>query len=151
MRQISFAALLAAGTIFLVAAVDPHAAITRRQDGMKQIGRTFKGINDQLKTSAPDAQALKLGSAQLAQLARQVPSFFPAGSGPGTGIKTEAKADIWARPADFHAKAVALADATHALADAAAKSSDPAVLTPLVHQVGGACKACHETYKTEDH
>jgi cytochrome c556 len=151
MRQLSIAALLAAGTLFLVAAVDPHVAIPKRQDGMKQIGRTFKGINDQLKASTPDAQALKLGSAQLAQLAKQVPSWFPAGTGPETGVKTEVKANVWTNPADFHAKAAAFASAADALAAGAAKSGDPAVLTPLVRQVGGACKACHETYKTPDH
>lgn len=151
MRRLSLAALLAAGTVFLVAAVDPHVAIPKRQDGMKQIGRTFKGINDQLKASTPDAQSIKLGAAQLDQLAHQVPNWFPKGSGPESGVKTGAKADIWTNAADFHAKAVALANATHALAGAAATSSDPAVLTPLVRQVGGACKACHETYKTPEH
>jgi cytochrome c556 len=150
MRQLSFAALLAAGTLFLVAAVDPHTVIPARQAGMKDVGRTFKGINDQLKSSAPDAKALKDGSAHLADLARQVPSWFPAGTGPEAGIKTAAKADIWTQPADFRAKAVALATATRALADGAARSSDPAVLTPLVREVGGACKACHTTYKTQD-
>jgi len=150
MRQTSFAALLAAGTIFLVAAVDPHVAIPKRQDSMKLVGRTFKGINDQLHSSAPDAQSLKLGSAQLAQLATQVPSWFPKGSGPDLGVKTGAKADIWTNPADFKAKAAALATATRALADGAAHSSDPAVLTPLVRQVGGACKACHDAYKVHE-
>lgn len=151
MRQLSFAALLAAGTILLVAAVDPHTAIPARQAGMKQIGRTFKGIMDQLKTSAPNGPQLKVETAQLADLAVKVPSLFPAGSGPGTGVKTAVKADVWTHPADFHAKAAALASTTRALADAAAHSSDPAVLMPLAAKVGGACKACHETYKTPDH
>jgi cytochrome c556 len=151
MRRLSLATLLAAGTVLLVAAVDPHVAIPKRQDTMKQIGRTFKGINDQLHSSAPDAQSLKLGAAQLDQLAHQVPSLFPKGSGPESGIKTGAKADIWIHGADFRAKAVALAAATHALASAAATSSDPAVLTPLVRQVGGACKACHDTYRLSEH
>ncbi|MDB5693799.1 MAG: cytochrome c [Alphaproteobacteria bacterium] len=150
MRQISFAALLAAGAILLAAAVDPHVAIPARQMGMKQVGRTFKGINDQLHAAAPDAKALKEGTEQLDKLAKQVPGWFPAGSGPDSGVKTSAKASIWTEPADFHAKAVALAAATHALAEGAKHSGDPAVLTPLVRQVGGACKACHTTYKTQD-
>ena len=150
MRSLSFAALLAAGGLFLVAAVDPHVAIPARQMGMKQVGRTFKGINDQLHASTPDAKALADGSATLAQLARKVPSWFPAGSGPDTGVKTAAKPDIWANQADFQAKAAALATATRALADGAKHSSDPAVLTPLVRQVGGACKACHTQYKVQD-
>jgi cytochrome c556 len=151
MRQYSFAALLAAGAVLLVAAVNPQVDIPKRQAGMKQVGRTFKGINDQLHSGAPDADALRLGAAQLASLARQVPSWFPKGTGPETGVKTEAKADIWTHQADFRAKAAALATATSALADAAKGSSDPAVLTPLVRQVGAACKACHTAYKTEDH
>lgn len=150
MRSISFAALLAAGGVFLVAAVDPHVAIPARQMGMKQIGRTFKGINDQLHASTPDAKALADGSAQLADLAKKAPSWFPAGTGPDTGVKTAAKADIWANPADFKAKAAALATATRALADGAKHSSDPALLTPLVRAVGGACKGCHDQYKMKD-
>ncbi|HEX5183679.1 MAG TPA: cytochrome c [Allosphingosinicella sp.] len=151
MRQLRFAALLAASTMLLVAAVDPHVAIPHRQDGMKTMGRTFKGVIDQLKTSSPDAQAVKLGSAQLAQLAKQVPGWFPAGSGPDTGVKTAVKPAVWTNPGDFHAKAAALASAADALAAGAARSSDPATLMPLVRQVGGACKACHDAYKNPDH
>lgn len=151
MRQLSVAALLAAGTLFLVAAVDPHVAIPARQAGMKQIGRTFKGISDQLKSSAPDAAQLKAETAQLADLATKVPSWFPAGTGPDTGVKTAVKADVWTHAADFHAKAAALASTTRALAAAAARTGDPAVLNPLAAQVGGACKACHQAYKTPDH
>ena len=150
MRSLSFAVLIAAGGLVLVAAVDPHVAIPARQMGMKQVGRTFKGINDQLHASTPDAKALADGSAQLADLATKVPSWFPAGSGPDSGVKTGAKADIWANGADFKTKQAALIAATRALANGAKHSSDPAVLTPLVRQVGGACKACHTTYKIQD-
>ena len=151
MRSYSLAVCLAAGAILLVAAVDPHTAIPARQAGMKQIGRTFKGINDQLHAAAPNAAELKAGTAQLADLAARLPSWFPAGTGPETGVKTAAKADVWAHPADFHAKAAALAGATRALASAAATSGNPAVLTPLVAHVGGACKGCHESYRVPEH
>jgi cytochrome c556 len=142
---------LAVSAVALLAAVDPNVAIPARQMGMKQVGRTFKGINDQLHSGSPDSAALAAGAHQLADLARKVPSWFPAGSGPGTGVKTAAKAEIWAQPADFHAKAIALANATAALDRAAAKTADPAVLQPLAVQVGGACKACHTAYKVADH
>jgi cytochrome c556 len=142
---------LAASAVALLAAVDPNVAIPARQMGMKQVGRTFKGINDQLHSGSPDGAALAAGAHQLADLARKVPSWFPAGSGPDTGVKTAAKAEIWAQPGDFHAKAVALANATAALDRAAAKSADPALLQPLAVQVGGACKACHTAYKVADH
>jgi cytochrome c556 len=142
---------LAASAVALLAAVDPNVAIPARQMGMKQVGRTFKGINDQLHSGSPDAAAVATGAHQLADLARKVPSWFPAGSGPETGVKTSAKAEIWAQPADFRAKALALASATSALDKAARKSADPAVLQPFVTRVGGACKACHTAYKAPEH
>ncbi|MEA3060246.1 MAG: hypothetical protein QOJ94_27 [Sphingomonadales bacterium] len=152
MRILAVLALAACAVAPVAAAkVDPNVAIPARQMGMKQVGRTFKGINDQLHGGAPDAAAVAAGARQLADLARKVPSWFPAGSGPETGVKTAAKAEIWAQPADFHAKALALANATAALDRAAAKSADPAVLQPLVAQVGGACKACHTAYKAPEH
>jgi cytochrome c556 len=152
MRSLAVLALAVVALAPVAAAkVDPNVAIPARQMGMKQVGRTFKGINDQLHGGAPDAAAVAAGAHQLADLARKVPSWFPAGSGPETGVKTSAKADIWAQPADFRAKAVALANAAAALDQAAAKSADPAVLQPFVAQVGGACKACHTTYKAPEH
>src|SRR3954453_15684637 len=104
MRKIRVAALAACAVALLAAAkVDPNVAIPARQMGMKQIGRTFKGINDQLHSGAPGAGAVPAGPHQLAALSRKAPSWFPAGSGPETGVKTAAKADIWAQPADFRA------------------------------------------------
>ena len=150
LRIIQIAAFGAAACVLLVAAVDPRIAIPARQDGMKQIGRNFKAVFDQLHAAAPDAAVLRTSTQQLAELAPRVPSWFPAGTGPEAGVKTSVKAEVWAQPADFSAKAAALASTTRALAAAAAQSSDPAVLTPLVMQVGGACKACHTTYKVND-
>jgi cytochrome c556 len=151
MRAIHIFALGAAGLFLVAAAVDPKVAIPARQMGMKQIGRTFKGINDQLHSGAPDAAAVKAGTQQLADLAAKVPSWFPRGTGPETGIKTAAKPDVWTKAADFRAKAAALASTTRALAAAAGRGADAATLAPLVTQVGGACKACHTTYKTPEH
>jgi cytochrome c556 len=118
---------------------------------MKQIGRNFKAIFDQLHAGTPDAAVVRTSAQQLADLASKAPGWFPPGTGPESGLKTSAKADIWVHPADFAAKAAALASSTRALAAAAAQTSDPAVLNPLAMQVGGACKACHTTYKAPEH
>jgi cytochrome c556 len=151
MRSISIAALAAGAVILVAAAVDPKVAIPARQAHMKQVGKAFKAINDQLHAATPDAAVVAANSRALADLAPQVPSWFPRGSGLEAGIKTAAKAEIWAQPDDFKAKAAALAVATANLAAVAAHSSDVATLTPAVRQVGGACKACHTTYKVADH
>ena len=150
MRLASLALLsAAAGLLVAAAGADPKTVIPARQLGMKQIGRAFKGINDQLK-GGHEAAALKADSRQIATLAPKIPSWFPRGTGPNAGVKTAAKGNIWTSRRDFEAKAAALAKASSALAAAAAKNNDPATLRPLVAQVGGACKACHTTYKRQD-
>jgi cytochrome c556 len=151
LRIVPIAALGAAACLLLVAAVDPRVAIPARQAGMKQIGRNFKAILDQLNAGTPDAAVLRTSTQQLADLAPKVPGWFPPGTGPESGVKTSVKALVWTQTADFAAKAAALASTTRVLAAAAAQSSDPAVLKPLVMQVGGACKACHTTYKVQEH
>ncbi|MFL6856624.1 MAG: cytochrome c [Allosphingosinicella sp.] len=154
MRILPLAAL-AAATILAGAAgaakLDPAAAIQARQAGMKQIGRNFKAINDQMHGGAPDGQAIAAAAHALAELAPRVPSWFPAGTGPDSGVKTAVKPEVWSQAPDFRAKAKALALAARNLDAAAAKGGDPAALQPLVQQLGGACKACHTAYKAQDH
>jgi cytochrome c556 len=154
MRALPLAALAAAAILAGAAGAakfDPAAAIQVRQAGMKQIGRNFKAINDQMHGGAPDGAIVAAAAHELAGLALKAPGWFPAGSGPDSGVKTAAKPDIWSQTADFRAKAQALAAATRTLDAAAAKGGDPAALQPLVQQVGGACKACHTAYKLQDH
>jgi len=145
------AAAALAATSVAAAKVDPAVAIQARQLGMKQIGRDFKAINDQLRSGSADGKVVAAAAHDLAGLAPKVPSWFLAGTGPETGLKTAAKADIWAQNADFRAKAKALALATRNLDAAARRGGDPAALQPLVGQVGGACKACHTSYKVSEH
>src|SRR4051812_22775444 len=89
------AAAALAATSVAAAKVDPAAAIQTRQAGMKAIGKGFKAINDQMRGGAPDAKAVAAAAHDLAGLAPRVPSWFPAGSGPESGLKTAAKPDVW--------------------------------------------------------
>jgi cytochrome c556 len=130
--------------------VDVKRTVEARQAGMKQIGKSFKAISDQARGGTPDAAIVKTNADELARLAAQLPRWFPAGSGPGQGVKTKVKPEVWTKPADFKAKAAALADATTALAEAARNGSDAAALAPHLRAVGGACKACHTDYKAAD-
>lgn len=150
-RLALLAAAALAATSVAAAKVDPAVAIQSRQLGMKQIGRDFKAINDQLRSGSADPKAIAAAAHDLAGLAPKIPSWFPAGTGQETGLKTAAKADIWAHNGDFRAKAKALALAAHNLDAAARKGGDASALQPLAGQVGGACKACHTTYKVSEH
>lgn len=150
MGSVKIIFLLSAGIALVsAAATQPKVVISARQLGMKQVGKSFKTINDQVRSGSPEAAVVKASASQLAALAAKVPSWFPAGTGPDTGIKTAAKAEIWTRAANFRAKAAAFAAATRNLAAAAAKTSDPGVLEPQIRRVGGTCKSCHTAFKLQ--
>jgi cytochrome c556 len=149
-RFILVAATAVSALVLVSAKPDPKVVIPARQAGMKQIGGAFKAIIDQMQSGSPDGMAVRLNAQKIAGLAPRVPAWFPRGTGPEARIKTAAKPDIWAHNADFNAKAAALASAANALAAGAATGSDRAVLGPLVKQLGGACKACHTSYKVQD-
>ncbi len=150
MRTIKIIFLVPAGlALASAAATQPKVMIQARQLGMKQVGQSFKRINDQVRSGSPDAALVKASAGQLATLAAKVPRWFPAGTGPDTGVKTAAKREIWTRAADFRSEAAAFAAATRNLAAAAAKSSDPGVLEPQIRRVGGTCKSCHTAFKAK--
>lgn len=155
MRIARFALLAAAAALAATAGaaakVDPAKVVQARQAGMKQIGRDFKAIMDQLHSGAADGKAVAASARDLAGVAPKVGGWFPAGTGPQPGLKTSAKAEIWSQNADFRAKAQALAVAARNLDAAARRGGDPSALQPLVGQLGGTCKACHTAYKVSDH
>ena len=72
---------------------------------------------------------------------------FAPGSEKGT---TRAKPAIWENMDDFEGKLADLRDAAEALDDAA-ESGDRGAIAEAVKATGGACKACHDEYKSKDY
>ncbi len=95
-----------------------------------------------------DQTAAAAAAKILDDVAADLVSWFPEGSGPGgPGIeKTRALPAIWANFADFEAKAKAMDDAV-GLMTVAAASNDVAAIKTAMGEVGKACKACHEAYR----
>ena len=91
-----------------LAAVDAGKVIASRIDGFKKMGGAFKTINDTLKTDAPDKAVIAAQAKIVAQQAKQVGKWFPAGSGPESGQKTRAKAEIWTDAAGYASAVKAL-------------------------------------------
>lgn len=132
-----------------VAQTAAQKAITTRQAGYKQMGAAFKGINDELKAGSPDTKAITANAAKVRDISNQVPNWFPKGSGPEAGVKTKAKAAIWAEPAKFSAAATALRTESAKLHTVAA-TGDVAAIRAQVKAVGGACGGCHKPFREED-
>lgn len=130
--------------------VDPATAarlMKERHDNYEKIGDAMKVITRELKLDNPDLAQVRQSADTIATLAPQVPSWFPAGTGPEAG-KTEAKAEIWQRPEDFRAKAQAFEQAANAFR-AAAQGSDVAAMRTAQANLGKSCKACHDLYREE--
>lgn len=143
------ASLILAVSAGAVAAADMVSVIQARQANYKQIGKATKGIFDALNSPAPSVQLIQANARTIDSLAPQLPSWFPAGSGPEAGVKTEAKADIWAKPAEFHADAAAFAAEAHKF-DQVAASGDLAAIRGEAFNLGKTCKSCHDSFRQKD-
>lgn len=139
----------AAGEANAAAPADPAEVIKAREAHYKEIGKAMKGIGDELKKSAPDVKVIQANAATIDRLAPQVPGWFPAGTGPEAGVKTEARAEIWTKPEEFSAAATNFATAARQF-NATAQTGDIAAIGAAMKQLGGSCKGCHDKFRTEE-
>lgn len=124
-------------------------AAAARHQNFKQLGGAFKGIFDQVKKDAPDTAVISANAAKMNTLASQLPSWFPKGSGAESGVKTDAKPDVWSDPQGFAAAIAKLQAATGKLQQVAA-TGDVAAIKAQIQATGGACKNCHDNYRVPD-
>ena len=143
------AGLIVAGFATAALAADMSGVIQARQAHYKEIGKAAKAINEALKTGAPDVGAIKAAAKTIDALAPQLPSWFPAGSGPEAGVKTTAKADIWSNSAEFKKDASAFAAEAKKF-DAVAAGGDVNAIRAEFGNLGNSCKTCHQSFRTKD-
>jgi cytochrome c556 len=143
-----FAAALAAiaGGTALAASLSGGEALKDRQTHMKALGAAAKALGEQFQSGAPDPVVVRLQAGKIAAAADALPTWFPRGSGPETGLKTRALPLIWSDPADFAAGAKHFQLAVAALNTAAA-AGDMAAVGAQMRPVGGACKGCHDKFR----
>jgi len=124
-------------------------AVLARQTHYKELGKAFGGVGGELRKDAPDKALILANATTAATLAKDLPSWFPKGSGPEAGVKTAAKAEIWTDAAGFAAAAGKLADETAKLQQAAT-GGDLDAIKAQARATGGACKNCHDTYRAAE-
>jgi cytochrome c556 len=147
MKTALIAGLALALTAGAAVAYDAASDVKARQAGMKGIGAASKGLYETL-SGDKDPAKLKGYAARINELAGQTGGWFPAGSGPSSGEKTKAKAEIWTDPAGFNAARMALVAQAGKL-NAAAQTGDAAKVQAEFGALRGTCKSCHEKY--QDH
>lgn len=124
------------------------AAENPRTAKFKEIARNNKVIGDELKKAAPSITAIASNAQALDDLAKDLPNWFPGTEGPEPGITSEAKPEVWQKPAEFKAAAAKLATATGAL-QAAVASGDVTEVQKAAAGVGPTCKGCHDEFRAK--
>jgi cytochrome c556 len=138
--------------VFLLAAtpaMPPKAAIDARQAGFKSMGGAMKSLNGQLKSGAAAKPAMVLAARTLAITARDQPRFFPAGSGPSSGLKTDALPAIWTDRANFDAQMAKLASESNKLV-AVVNAGNTAAIAAQAKATGAVCAACHRQFRADN-
>lgn len=148
-NAIGIALVLALAAGGATAATAVEKAIAKRQAGYKDIGKSFKAINDELKTSAPDTALIAKNARTIHGYSLVIHNWFPKGSGPESGIKTRAKSDIWAEPAKFAAATRALQTESQTLRTVAG-TGDVEAIKLQVKATGMACGGCHKPFREDE-
>jgi cytochrome c556 len=148
------AAVAFAGVIFAAGqsvpgeapATSPAEIVKARQQGLKALGAAFKVIRDELRGDSPDAAKIRTASADITRAANAIDSWFPVGTGPQAGLKTDTRAEAWSDAAGF----VAARDSFVREASRWAQlvnSTDVASWKDASEALGRSCKGCHDKYR----
>ncbi|MDJ0920746.1 MAG: cytochrome c [Henriciella sp.] len=138
-----------AGTQILPNGMTVRAQIEARQDGYKAIGANFKTIRDELQSGSADITAVQTAAAALPEVSAGMADWFPVGTGPDSGVETEALPVIWDESEDFATKVSDYETAIAAL-NVAAEAGDVEAISSAVQAVGGTCGACHDKFRLDD-
>jgi cytochrome c556 len=122
-------------------------ALLARQAHFREQSAGFKAINDELKKEAPDKAVILANATRIKGTAAALPTWFPKGSGPETGLKTAAKAEVWTDAEGFATAATQLQTETVKL-EQLAMAGDLDAIKAQDRAVGAACGACHSKYRS---
>lgn len=131
------------------AAPTPQSLIPVRQAGFKRMGAAMKALSDQLKSGAPAKAPMVAAAQTIALAAREQGKLFPAGSGPGPGVKTDALPNIWTDRATFDAQMGKLVVESGKLV-AVANGGDTAAIGAQFKATGAVCGACHRQFRADN-
>lgn len=120
----------------------------QRHADFEKIGDAYETLEKQIKKSKPDAAVIQREAALVLAMGKEIPNWFPEGSGPDKGVKTKARAEIWTQAADF----TRLQETFMATAEAmnqTAVSGDFSTISAQFEKMGEACSECHKQFRKD--
>jgi len=146
--RIAGAAVFAASVIVAAHAATPAETQKVRHEHYEELGKAFKAVRDQMTASSPDFAALQKAAEVVHEASVDQGKWFPKGTGPEAG-KTRALPEVWSKPQDFLAAQKMFEDRAPKLL-AAAKAKDVDAVKAAFKELGGACKNCHDTFRSPE-
>jgi len=126
--------------------VPPAQAYDLRHERYEEMGDSLKAINRELKGGSPDVARIQREAAALSGLAGQIPSWFPAGSGPDVHAKSRAKAEVWSDPEGFRRAHAGYMEQI-ARFNAIAQAGEVEAIRAAADDLGKSCRNCHERFR----
>lgn len=142
------AAITCSVAAFTTQAEDFSSLIDERQKGFKTMGRNLKIVRTEFKGESPDFSVVETALLAIQTEAKKVSGWFPSGSGPESGLETDALAYIWKNTDKFSTLAGDLETATEAFLTAA-KSSDVSASKNALNMMKDACSSCHKSFRAD--
>lgn len=125
------------------------ALMEERHENFEDMGDAFKAISRELKGDAPNVAVIRQSAGVITGFSRDLPGWFPAGSGPETGRETRAKAEIWREGEAFRARHEALAAAAGRF-NILAQGGDIEAIRAESRTLGKACAECHDRFRAPE-
>lgn len=148
MRLILAAALATIPLAAIAQDDDPvHQAVEARHGFYQMLAINMGTLAGMAKGDiAYDEAAASRAAANIEALTHyDLPSLFIEGSAHGQAEDSDAKPEIWTNMDDFRAKFSGLQQAATGASDAVKGGAEN--VGPVVGKLGGACKACHDSYR----
>ncbi|MGB4947934.1 MAG: cytochrome c [Candidatus Competibacter denitrificans] len=143
--------ILGLGLLAAVQAAEtkPEDVASYRQSVYNIIGWNFKPIGAMVKGEVPfDAAAVARHAQYVEMMSKAAPEAFAKGTGPSAVKKTEAKEEIWTKPAEFDSKMKDFQQEATKLAEVA-KGGDQAAIKAQFGKTAETCKACHKEFRKD--
>ena len=126
-----------------------EGTIRARQANYKDMARASKTIGDQLKARNPSVEEIQASARVLADHAPRILTWFPEGSGPESGVRTRAKAEIWTDQEGF-GEAAARFIATAEEFSTIAGTGDIEAIRTAQADLGPSCRNCHDRFRAPE-